>query len=285
MTQDIIYFCLICLISGALAGLSSGLMGLGGGLVIVPVLSYLLPWFYPELNPAYVLPVAIQTSFAIIICNTLTSSFHQYKLGNLNRRTILLMAPGMAISALLVGQFVSHAPAAYLKLFFALVILYLAYKMLVKKSSAKQASFEMPESNNNWGNIPVAKTIITSLAIGAVSATAGISGGSFVSPYLYSQGMPIKRALGNASACGVFLSISGFISYLIAGKNIDTGLPLSWGYFCAIAFIAFLLTSIVFASYGVKLQSVLPAQKVKRLFAVFLIVIAFDIAYSGIRLL
>ncbi|AIL31933.1 sulfite exporter TauE/SafE family protein [Basilea psittacipulmonis] len=277
--SETVLFISVCIVGGVFAGLTSGLMGLGGGLVIVPILCYLLPSIYPELSTSYVLPIAIQTSFALVFFNTLTASLHQYKIGNINLPLIKLMGPILFCSALLTGLLVTKIAPGYLKIFFGLVITYLSLNMLMKKKAHEQHSQETSPP------IPKKKSIPVGIAVGAIAATAGISGGAFLGPFFHSCKFPIKRALGNASACGVFLSLGGFISYFISGIRVETGIPYSIGYFSLIAFLSFMTTSLFAASYGVKLQSVLPAQKVKKCFAVFILLIATDMIISGFKLL
>ncbi|RIY34117.1 hypothetical protein CKF54_01390 [Psittacicella hinzii] len=275
MDPQIITFIVTCLLAGIFAGLSSGLLGLGGGLVIVPVLNYTLPNIF-TISPEYLLPICIQTSFAIIIFNTITASLKQYKLGNINFKAASIIIPPMIIFSVIVGQFVTSINPGYLKILFGFVVIYSSLNMLRKKSKV--------EEDQN-ATLPVGKGLLAGAAIGGISATAGISGGSFLGPLFHSCKFPIKKALGTSSFCGVFLAISGFLTYFIAGLNVDTQVPYTFGYFSFIAFIAILVTSVFFAHQGVKLQSVLPAPKVKRIFAYFLILVAIDMLYDGYLLI
>lgn len=268
---------IVFLIAGVFAGITSGLLGLGGGLVIIPVLNAVLPLMY-DVNPHYILPICIQTSFAIIILNTTMSSYKQYKNNNIDYRGVMLVAPTLVIFAALTGQVVTGINPGYLKASFGLILVYNGIKMLFAKP------IKFVESNEPV-NLSVTKGIIAGSLIGTISGTAGISGGSFLGPFFHSCKMPIKKALGTSSACGVFIAISGTISYAVAGYNVDTGIPYTYGYFSLLAFVAFASTSIVGASYGVKLQKVLNARMVAKIFAIFLLVIAIDMfesAYSFI---
>lgn len=276
MTSTLIIFITLCLIAGVFSGLSSGLLGLGGGLVIVPVLNYLLPSIF-TIDPQYLLPICINTSFGIIIFNTLTASIRQYKLGNINLKAAMIIVPPMIIASFIVGHYVTDANPGYLKILFGCVVLYSALNMLRKKHNHD-------EESENY-SFPLVKGIVTGTAIGGISATAGISGGSFLGPFFHSCKFPIKKALGTSSFCGFFLACSGFISYIIAGWKIETGVPYTIGYFSLIAFAGILLPSIYMANYGVKLQSILPAKKVKRIFAYFLLVIVADMFIDGYHLI
>ncbi|RIY32513.1 sulfite exporter TauE/SafE family protein [Psittacicella gerlachiana] len=275
MDQQIIIFILSCLLAGVFAGLSSGLLGLGGGLVIVPVLNYLLPSIF-TISPQDLLPICIQTSFGVIIFNTITASLKQYKLGNINFRAALIIVPPMVVCSILVGAFVTRINPGYLKIFFGLVVVYSALNMLIKKNRGE----EDPQAQ-----LPPVKGFLAGAAIGGISSTAGISGGSFLGPLFHACKFPIKRALGTSSFCGVFLAISGFLTYFISGIKVDTGVPYTIGYFSIIAFLAILIPSVIFAHQGVKLQSVLPAKKVKRIFAYFLFLVALDMLYDGYLLI
>ncbi|RIY32992.1 hypothetical protein CJP74_03150 [Psittacicella melopsittaci] len=275
MDSQIIIFIVSCLLAGIFSGLSSGLLGLGGGLVIVPVLNYLLPSIFP-IDPKYLLPICIQTSFGVIIFNTITASLKQYKLGNINFKAATIIVPPMVIFSIIVGLFVTKINPGYLKIFFGLVVIYSSLNMLRKKSAGE----EDPNAQ-----LPPVKGFIAGAAIGGISSTAGISGGSFLGPLFHACKFPIKRALGTSSFCGVFLAISGFFTYFFSGLHVDTGVPYTIGYFSLIAFAAILIPSVIFAHQGVKLQSILPAAKVKRIFAYFLILVAIDMLYDGYLLI
>ncbi|MFC6276401.1 sulfite exporter TauE/SafE family protein [Psittacicella hinzii] len=275
MDHTVLIFIISCLVAGVFSGLSSGLLGLGGGLVIVPVLNYLLPSIF-HINPEYLLPICITTSFGVIIFNTATASYKQYKLKNIHFKTALIIVPPMIIFSAIVGHFVTQINPGYLKILFGLVVLYSAIHMQGKKALVEETQ------NYSLGSV---KGVLAGAAIGSIAATAGISGGSFLGPLFNSCKFPIKKALGTSSFCGFWLALSSFISYVISGAHIDTGVPYTFGYFSLIAFSAILIPSVIFASYGVKLQSVLPAPKVKRIFAYFLVLIALDMFIEGYELI
>lgn len=276
MTSELLIFIVSCIVAGVFAGLSSGLLGLGGGLVIVPVLNYLLPAVY-HVSPQYLLPICITTSFAVIIFNTTNAARKQAKLNNVDWRAVAIMVPALVTASVLMSNFVVGINPGYLKIFFGFVLCYSAYAMFKKKATAA--------TEETKGHLPLGAGLAAGATIGAISATAGISGGSFLGPLFSSFKFPIKRALGTSSACGMFLSTASFLSYLYAGRNVDTGVPLSFGYFSLVAFLGFFVTSPFFAGIGVKLQNHLPAAKVRKIFAVFLLFITVDMLWSGYKLI
>lgn len=282
---DLIILLSTCLFCGVFAGLTSGLLGLGGGLVIVPVLNYVLPLLYPVFDNKLsdlLLPICICTSFAVIIFNTITSAYKQHKRNSISWRAVLLVAPALVISSQAIGYIIPKANPGYLKIFFALVLLVSAIKMLRSKKISEEERTVAPP-------IPVKKGLLAGMTIGAISATAGISGGSFLGPFFsQSAKFPIKIALGTSSACGVFLAISGFIAYFVNGlQNIDrtSVVPFTYGNLQIVAFLSFVVTSVIAAGYGVKLQHYLNPTKVKKVFAIFMIFVAIDMLYSGVHVL
>lgn len=262
----------LCLVSGVFAGLTSGLLGLGGGLVIIPILNFLIPLVYTEVSDVHV--ISIQTSFAVIVFTTGISAYKQIKLQNVDFSTVLIVAPMLMIFSAISGRLAVGSNPGYLKILFSTVLIFSSWKMLKKKNKAKFV--EDPKAK-----ISVPRGIIAGAAIGAISGTAGISGGSFLGPLFRTNKFPIKRALGTSSACGFLLAISSFTTYFVSGFGVNTGMPYSIGYLSFIAFGAFVITSIIFASYGVKLQSVLPPAKVEKFFGLFLLVVAADMIISG----
>ena len=103
-----------CLVLGVVVGLLAGMLGIGGGLIIVPVLSYLLIHF-AGMTVETVMPVAIATSLSTIIFTGMSSAFAHYRLGNIHKPTVLYTGFGIAIGAILGAQIASHISGALLK--------------------------------------------------------------------------------------------------------------------------------------------------------------------------
>ena len=191
-------------------GVLAGLLGIGGGLIIVPALVYLLVE-HLQLSLSVAMPMAIATSLSTIILTGLSSSRAHYKLGNLNFDIVLWCAGGISIGAVIGAQVASSIPGEMLKSIFAYLVLAIAAQMVFggKRESAHQMS----------------APILTAIGFitGLVSSFMGIGGGALMVPALIWFKVNIKQAIGCASFCGLVIAIFGTASYIQAGL----GEPLS----------------------------------------------------------
>lgn len=255
----------VCLLLGALVGFLAGLLGIGGGLVIVPALAYLLP--HVGVEHELVMPMALGTSLATIVVTSISAVRVHHKNRNipwqLTRDILAVVALGALVGAFIADELSSTA-LAYI---FAIAVSLLAFYMLV--SIKRVSSREMPS---------VAKLQGISLFTGVLASLMGIAGGAILIPILNFFGMQMRQSIGVATAAGLVIALFGSLGYFITGLD-QENLPVwSLGYIYLPALLGISLTSTLFARYGVKLSSKLPVKTLKKCFALFLIVVAIKMA-------
>ncbi|HBO38908.1 MAG TPA: hypothetical protein DD638_09630 [Pasteurellaceae bacterium] len=254
-------FFLICLIVGALVGFLAGLFGIGGGLVIVPVLVYLLPMIgVPE---SMLMSTALGTSFATIVVTGFSSAQRHNELGNILWPAVKVLAPTIMVSTFISGLFIGKLPKEYSSKIFACLVVYLAIKMILSiKPKAIQRT------------LTTASSLIGGVLIGIASSAAGIGGGGFIVPFLNARGVDIKKAIGSSAFCGMLLGVSGMLSFIVGGWNTE-GMPAwSLGYVYLPAVLGITLTSFFTSKLGASTTTKLPVPTLKRCFALLLITIA-----------
>lgn len=252
---------LICLLVGCVVGVLAGLFGIGGGLVIVPVLVYLLPMV--GVPDHLLMSVALGSSFATIIITGGASAYNHYKVGNVDWSALRLFAPASMMATYIASFFVSYLPKEITSRIFAVMVVYLAIKMML---SVKMIAGNKPFTDKS--------ALVGGSLIGIASSFAGIGGGSFIVPFLNARGYEMKKAIGSSSFCGMLLAFSGSLSYMVSGWD-NTEMPdWSLGSVYLPAVLGITLTSAFTTKFGVMLASQLPVAKLKKAFAIFLLMIA-----------
>lgn len=252
---------LICLLVGCVVGVLAGLFGIGGGLVIVPVLVYLLPMV--GVPDHLLMSVALGSSFATIIITGGASAYNHYKVGNVDWSALRLFAPASMMATYIASFFVSYLPKEIASRIFAVMVVYLAIKMML---SVKMIAGNKPFTDKS--------ALVGGSLIGIASSFAGIGGGSFIVPFLNARGYEMKKAIGSSSFCGMLLAFSGSLSYMVSGWD-NTEMPdWSLGSVYLPAVLGITLTSAFTTKFGVILASQLPVAKLKKAFAIFLLMIA-----------
>ena len=199
-------FILLCLLVGAVAGFFAGLFGIGGGLLIVPVLVYLLPMVgVPE---PLLMSTALGTSFATIVITGFSSAQRHHKLGNVVWSAVKILAPSIMVSVFICGFFIGKLDRDISSKLFACLVVYLAVKMVL---SIK------PKTNKTVKPLTTQSSIIGGILIGMASSAAGIGGGGFIVPFFNSRGIDMKKAIGSSAFCGMLLGTSGMFSFILGG--------------------------------------------------------------------
>ena len=258
-------FILLCLLVGAVAGFFAGLFGIGGGLLIVPVLVYLLPMVgVPE---PLLMSTALGTSFATIVITGFSSAQRHHKLGNVVWSAVKILAPSIMVSVFICGFFIGKLDRDISSKLFACLVVYLAVKMVL---SIK------PKTNKTVKPLTTQSSIIGGILIGMASSAAGIGGGGFIVPFLNSRGIDMKKAIGSSAFCGMLLGTSGMFSFMLSGW-VNAAMPeYSLGYIYFPAVLCITATSFFTSKLGATATSKLPVPTLKKGFALLLITIAVD---------
>ncbi|TCP95951.1 hypothetical protein EDC44_10610 [Cricetibacter osteomyelitidis] len=260
-------FFLTCLLVGSVVGILAGLFGIGGGLVIVPVLVYLLPQIgVPE---TLLMSTALGSSFATIVITGFSSAQQHHRLGNIVWSAVKILAPVIMLSTFISGQFISRLPHYIMSKVFACLVVYLALKMIISIKTKPSGKTLTPTASAVGG-----------VLIGMASSAAGIGGGGFIVPFLNSRGIEIRKAIGSSAFCGALLGIAGCLSFIVSGWNVAEMPPYSLGYVYLPAVVGITLTSFFTSKVGATLTTKLPVPVLKKAFAVFLLFVAFNMFFK-----
>lgn len=252
---------LLFMATGAFVGIISGLLGVGGGLIIVPVLYFVFT--AQALPAAHVMHMALATSLATIIITSLSSILaHQRKQAVL-WPVALRITPGICIGAWLGGMFASQLSTEILKPAFGVFELLVAAYML---------SNYQPVSHSS--NIGTPKMLGGGILIGTVSALAGIGGGTMTVPFLNWHNVSIRNAVATSAAVGLPIAFIGTAAYVYSSWSLPDLPSMTLGYVHLTAFAFIILTSILTAPLGARLAHRLPEKSLKEIFAVFILLIS-----------
>lgn len=256
-------FFIICLIVGAVVGFLAGLFGIGGGLIIVPILVYLLPQV--GVPDEMLMSSALGTSFATIVITGFASAQRHHKHGNIVWSAVKILAPVIMFSTFITGLFIGKLPKDISSKIFACLVVYLAIKMLL---SIKPQTVQ--------GYLTKTSTIIGGILIGIASSAAGIGGGGFIVPFLHQRGIDMKQAIGSSAFCGMLLGLAGTLSFIVGGWHNASMPDYSLGYVYLPAVLGITLTSFFTSKLGATTVTKLPVPTLKRGFAILLIAIAIN---------
>jgi uncharacterized membrane protein YfcA len=249
------------LILGAVAGLFAGLFGIGGGLIIVPVLALLFSAH--GFNPDLVMIMSVATSLATIVFTSIASVAAHHRLGSVLWDKIFGLAPGIMLGASVGAVVADIIDADGLRAFFIVYLIVVAVQLAL-------------EVKPKPGRLKPSKILDSSVAvmIGLLSAILGIGGGTLIVPFLVYFQTPMRNAVAVSSACGLPIAVAGTSSYALLGWNALQRPEWSLGYIYLPSFVGITLTSICTAPVGAKLASIIPAQQLKRYFSVLLLIMA-----------
>lgn len=250
---------LIFAVAGIFAGLIAGLLGLGGGLVIVPVLVVLFSW--QSMAAEQIMHLAIGTSMMTICVTALASLTAHHRQQNIHWPAVKRLVAGLLLGGFFGAWLASQLSGEFLQRFFAVFALLMAIRVWIKLPHSGYSQLLQPTPANGFGAVT-----------GIVSAFVGIGGGTLVVPYLLLAGLPIKRAIGSAAACGLPIALSAVAGFMIWAPNSEA----DWqtGYIVWPAFFAIAITSSICAPLGVKLAKRLPDKLLRQLFSIALLLVA-----------
>lgn len=261
MTALVVY-----LLLGASAGLLAGLLGVGGGLVIVAALVYLLPSH--GVPASSVMHVALATSLASIVLTGLSSARAHHQRGSVQWPSVRWLVPGLLVGGVLGAGVANQLDGQTLR--YAVAIFCLL--------AAAQLTFGTPRGEALATTPPIGPGMtLAGLLIGGLSAVVGIGGGSMTVPLLVWLGMTPVRSVGTSAACGVAIGLSSAVGYATLGP-VDAGLPSgSVGYVYLPAAAGIAAASVTCAPLGAKIAHRLSGPALKRVFAVLLLAVGISL--------
>jgi len=255
--EFLIYFLLL----GAFVGFMAGLLGIGGGGVMVPILTSL--FLAQGISVNNVIHLALGTSMASIIITSFASMKAHNKNKNVVWDIVKLMSVGVIIGTFIATFIASKIDSIYLALFFALFMGYVSIQMFLNKKINKNK-----KSFNTKGLFFVGN------GIGAISALVSIGGGSLTISYLTWYNIELKKAIGTSAAIALPLSIAGTLGYIINGWSNTSIENYTFGFVYLPAVLCISIVSYFTAPYGANYANKLSTDKLKKIFALLLSILS-----------
>ncbi|RUO29820.1 sulfite exporter TauE/SafE family protein [Aliidiomarina sedimenti] len=249
-------------LGGILAGLLSGMLGIGGGIVVVPLLIYLLPLM--GIEAALVVPMAVGTSLATIVVTTLSGAYAHHRHRMILWPWVGLIAPCMVGGGIVGAMLGVKIEPQLLQRIFATVLLLLAARMIWKMQ---------PRADDK--RIRRTPVRLWSVGIGVISSLVGIGGGALVVPLLHFYQITMRHAVAVAAVCSVLLAFVGTITYALLGQQVSAGVVKgAVGFIYLPAWLGIAVMSVLMAPVGARLARILPVRWLQRAFALLLIVVS-----------
>jgi uncharacterized membrane protein YfcA len=246
---------------GVFVGFFSGLLGIGGGALMVPLLAFIFD--AKGFSPPHVVHLALGTCLAAMLFTAASSARSHHRHNAVNRSLLLRMVPGILVGTLAGAALASRLDARLLTIAFTALIYWAAMLMLVDAKVA--AGRALPGA---------VRMSAVSAAIGLFSSLTATGGSSMVVAYLVRRGVSVHEAIGTASAVSWSLALFGTIGYLAAGATAPGLPPWSIGYVYLPALALIVTTGMLMAPVGATVAHRTPGRTLKRVFAVVLFALA-----------
>jgi uncharacterized membrane protein YfcA len=258
------------LMMGAATGFAAGLLGVGGGMLLVPFMTMMLTLknFPPEL----IVHMAIATSLSTIMFTSLSSVRAHHSRGAVLWPVVKLLAPGILIGSWIGPWIGAQLNSAGLALFFAVFVGLSATQMLLDKKPA--ATRELPKS---------AGMLAAGSMIGILSGLVGAGGGFVSVPFMTWCNVKIHNAVATSAALGFPIALAGTLSNIYYGWNMPDLPPGALGYIYLPALLVVSLASVTTAPLGAKVAHALPVKLLKKVFAIILYLLAAYMLYKAVR--
>jgi uncharacterized membrane protein YfcA len=257
-------FMLLYLIAGSIAGFLAGLLGIGGGVIIVPILMFI---FTAQHFPAdHIIHIAIGTSFASIMFTAISSLREHHAHGAVNWNIVKHITPGILIGTLAGTFLVAQLSASMLKGIFIVFVFYVATQLLLNFNAKPMRKLPGSLGMFTAGGI-----------IGIVSSFIGIGGGALSVPFMTWSNIKMHNAIGTSAAIGFPIAVAGTFGYVINGLKIDNLPEWSLGFVHLPSLAGLVVATIFTAPLGARAAHKMPVPMLKKIFAGFLYVIGFKL--------
>jgi uncharacterized membrane protein YfcA len=245
---------------GTFAGVMAGLLGVGGGLIIVPALVWI--FHLQHVSDTVIMHLAIGTSLASIVVTSISSVRAHHQHGAVLWPVFWSLTPGIVVGALGGAKIAGALPSATLRIVFGVFVLLMAAQMAFGAKPAPQRELPGMPGMLTAGGV-----------IGVVSAIVGIGGGSLTVPFLTWCNTSIRNAVATSAACGLPIAITGAVGFMVNGWH-EADLP-AWsaGYVYGPATLGIAVASMLSAPLGARLAHTLPTDILKKIFAGFLAIV------------
>jgi uncharacterized membrane protein YfcA len=259
---------LILLSMGALAGTLAGLLGIGGGVIIVPVLA--LVFQHQGVAIDVLMHVSIGTSLATIVVTSLSSIRAHHQRGAIDWALFRRITPGIIVGGFLGSVLADAIPGAELRVLFAIFMFLVATQMMIAGTPAPHR--KLPQTPG---------ILAVGVVIGSIAALMGVGGGAMSVPFMAWCNVHIRQAVATSAAIGFPIALAGAAGFMITGWGSEALPPWSIGYVNFPAFAGIVGASILFAPLGARLAHTIPPTLLKRIFAVLLYVLGARMLLAG----
>ena len=262
---------IIYLAIGAIAGFAAGLFGVGGGLIIVPILYVVFSSM--QYDPTVIMHLALGTSLATIIVTSISSVSAHNKKGAVLWPVVRNLAPGLILGAFAGAWVAGLLSGANLQLVIGAFALWVAYTMFKGAKVQVDETKQLPSTGTQ---------VLAGTGIGVASAIFGIGGGSLTVPFLNKCGVVMQKAVGTSAACGFPIAVAGAIGFMVFGAEAAVEIPNAIGYVHIYAFLGISIMSFFSAKVGAKVAHALSPAMLKKCFSGLLCAIGLYFVYQGV---
>ncbi len=269
-------FLLELMVLGSFTGFMAGLLGIGGGMLLVPFLTMMFTREHFDAN--LIVHMAIATSLTTILFTSASSMRAHHRRGAVRWGIVVWLGAGAVIGTFIGAQFAGLLKSGWLAMFFAVFVGLSALRMLLRSGRAHTA--DAPESLP-----PKAALIGAGSLIGFVSSLVGAGGGFLTIPFLSWRGVNMRNAVATSAAMGFPIAAGGLVGYVLAGQRASGLPPDSLGFVYLPALFACAATSVLMAPVGASLAHRLHVQVLRRVFAVLLLALASYMLWKGVHAL
>ena len=254
---EVFYYAL----TGAFAGIAAGMFGVGGGLIIVPVLYYVFASH--GYDPQHLMHMAVATSLATIVFTATSSTLAHHKRNAVLWPIVFIITPGIIIGTWFGGIFASKLDNEVLSKFFAIFELLVAIHLVLKKQISRHQT-----------TIGKFTASVGGLVIGFISAIVGIAGGTMTVPFLHWFNVSMQKAVATSAACGLPIAVIGTLAYVYTGWGQMSDKPATLGFLHIHALVVIAMSSFVFAPLGAKLAHSISEKALRLSFAGILLLLS-----------
>jgi uncharacterized membrane protein YfcA len=266
--NQIIFIVTVMAASAVVVGFMAGFFGIGGGLIMVPILFYMFSFVGVE--QTIIMHLAIGTSFSIIIPTSIISTMTHMKFKAVDLSIVKTFGVFVAIGVVLGTIFAVSLKTSSLVLFFSIMTMSFAIYFLMAKEKI----------NTSLREISLIYRVVCGFLSGFLSAPMGIAGGVINTPILKMFGYPIKVAIGSSAAVGFLIALIGAIGFAISGSYLNTNVPLSLGFVNLPTFLIFVPITMFMAKIGAKTVHKFDKRIIGKLLGIYLFIISCKLFYE-----
>ena len=255
-------------VSAVVTGFMAGFFGIGGGLIMVPILFYIFS--FAGIEQSFIMHLAIGTSFSIIVPTSIISAVTHMKFKAVDLSVVKTFGVFVATGVVLGTIFAVNLKTSSLVLFFSIMTMLFAIYFLMTKEKI----------NPSPRKINLIYRVICGFLSGFLSAPMGIAGGVINTPILKMFGYPIKTAIGSSAAVGFLIALVGAIGFAVSGSYLNIKVPLSLGFINIPAFLIFVPITMFMAKLGAKTVHKFDKSLIGKLFGIYLFIISCKLFYE-----